>query len=57
MIELGVMVDLHLVRADLVNEFIESLRRHAAEEERVFCPWIRGATNGHRLRNGGRAVA
>ena len=57
MIELGVMVDLHLVRADLVNEFLDRLRRHAAQEERVFYPWIRGTTNGHRLRPGRRAVA
>jgi hypothetical protein len=56
MIELGVMVDLHLVRADLVNEFLDRLRRHAAEEERLFYPWIRGATNGHHLRRR-RAVA
>ena len=50
MIELGVMLDLHLMRAELVNEFLDRLRAHAAEENRVLYPWLRGATNGHPVR-------
>lgn len=40
LLELGVQVDLHILRDELVREFIERLRAHAAREERLFYRWI-----------------
>lgn len=36
---LGIEVELHLVRAHSVNELVDSLRAHAAREDRGMYPW------------------
>ena len=41
LLELGVDLDLHCLRADRVEAFIELLRMHAAGEEAVLYPWAR----------------
>lgn len=38
--EFAVQVDLHLLRAEVVEAFIRTLREHAAREDRLFYPWI-----------------
>lgn len=37
--ELGVGVDLHLVRLDLAREFIDALRAHARREDQLLYRW------------------
>jgi hemerythrin-like domain-containing protein len=37
--ELGVGVDLHVVRLDAARELVDGLREHAAREERLFYRW------------------
>jgi hemerythrin-like domain-containing protein len=37
--ELGVGVDLHLIRPEIVSEFIEQLRRHARREDALCYRW------------------
>jgi hypothetical protein len=39
LLELGVEVDLHAARADMVARFIELLRRHAAREDASMYRW------------------
>lgn len=39
LIELGVALELHCLRAEQVEEFISILRRHARREEGVLYPW------------------
>lgn len=39
LIELGVDVDLHAARADMVARFVALLRRHAAREEALTSRW------------------
>jgi hypothetical protein len=43
LIELGVDLDLHSLRAERVAMFVEALRAHAKREEGMFYPW----TDGH----------
>ena len=40
MAELGVGVELKLVRAELAHRFIEALRDHAAREDKLLYRWI-----------------
>lgn len=44
MLEIGVGIDLHLVRADSSDRFISFLRAHAAREDTLFYPWIAKST-------------
>jgi hemerythrin-like domain-containing protein len=39
LLDLGIGVDLHLTRADVVNEFVELLRRHAQREDELLYRW------------------
>jgi hemerythrin-like domain-containing protein len=39
LIDLGIGVDLHLARADLVEGFVALLRSHAASEDELFYEW------------------
>lgn len=39
LLELGIGVDLHLARADMVARFIDLLRRHAAREDTSMYKW------------------
>jgi hemerythrin-like domain-containing protein len=39
LLELGVGVDLHCARADMVSRFIALLRRHAAREDELMYRW------------------
>jgi hypothetical protein len=41
--ELGVMLDLHALRADVVCAFVEKLRAHATREDGAFYRWILAA--------------
>jgi len=42
LIELGIDLDLHCLRAERVAMFIEALRAHAKREEGMFYPWADG---------------
>jgi hemerythrin superfamily protein len=42
MIELGIDLDLHSLRAERVAMFVEALRAHARREEAMFYPWADG---------------
>jgi hemerythrin superfamily protein len=44
LLELGVELDLHCLRADRVEAFVNLLRAHARREEALLYPWI--ATRG-----------
>ena len=37
--ELGIAVDLHMVRADAAREFIDSLKAHSKREDACMYPW------------------
>jgi hemerythrin-like domain-containing protein len=39
LIDLGIGVDLHLTRADLVEGFVALLRSHASREDKLFYAW------------------
>jgi hemerythrin-like domain-containing protein len=39
LLELGLNLDLHLLRADVVQAFVSRLRQHAQREDRAFYPW------------------
>jgi hemerythrin superfamily protein len=41
-IELGIDLDLHSLRAERVAMFVEALRAHARREEGMFYPWADG---------------
>ena len=43
--ELGVGVDLHLVRLELAREFIDFLRAHARREEALLYRWAASDLN------------
>jgi hemerythrin-like domain-containing protein len=62
LLELGVNLDLHLLRADVVEAFVEQLRAHARREEAALYPWAtrhvlrrEWSTMGRALREGGGA--
>ena len=38
--ELGIALDLHALRAEAVQEFLDLLRAHARREEALFYPWV-----------------
>jgi len=40
LLELGVDLDLHCLRAERVEAFVEALRAHAGREESMFYPWV-----------------
>jgi hemerythrin superfamily protein len=40
LLQLGVDLDLHCIRADRVTAFVDALRAHAHREEHVFYPWV-----------------
>jgi hemerythrin superfamily protein len=40
LLQLGVDLDLHSLRAERVESFVESLRAHAHREENTFYPWV-----------------
>jgi len=40
LLELGVDLDLHCLRAQRVEAFVEALRAHAHREENIFYPWV-----------------
>ena len=40
LLELGVALDLHLVRFQRAHEFIELLRAHAAREQKMMYRWV-----------------
>ena len=40
LLELGVDLDLHCLRAERVEAFVEALRAHAHREENIFYPWV-----------------
>jgi hemerythrin superfamily protein len=42
LIELGIDLDLHCLRAERVAMFVEALRGHAKREEGMFYPWADG---------------
>ena len=39
LLQLGVDLDLHCLRADRVETFVEALRAHAQREENIYYPW------------------
>ena len=39
-LQLGVDLDLHCLRAERVEAFVDALRAHAAREEHIFYPWV-----------------
>jgi hypothetical protein len=39
LLEMGVNLDLHLLRADTVDAFLTKLRDHARREEGAMYPW------------------
>ena len=45
--ELGIMLDLHALRADVVCAFVEKLRAHATREDGAFYRWILAARPEH----------
>jgi len=40
LLELGVDLDLHCLRAERVEAFVSALRGHAQREETIFYPWV-----------------
>ena len=42
LLELGIDLDLHCLRADRVDAFVALLREHAHREENTFYPWVDG---------------
>jgi hemerythrin superfamily protein len=42
LLELGVDLDLHCLRAERVAAFVDALRAHARREEGMFYPWADG---------------
>ena len=40
LVQLGVDLDLHCLRAERVEAFVEALRAHAHREENIFYPWV-----------------
>jgi hypothetical protein len=40
LLQLGVDLDLHCLRAERVEAFVEALRAHAHREENIFYPWV-----------------
>jgi hemerythrin superfamily protein len=40
LLHLGIDLDLHCLRAELVEAFVEALRAHARREENIFYPWV-----------------
>jgi hemerythrin superfamily protein len=40
LLELGVDLDLHCLRAERVEAFVSALRGHARREETIFYPWV-----------------
>ena len=60
LVEMGIDLDLHLLRADAVQRFCDRLRAHAAQEEAALYRWAGGnvprgqwAALGRRLSNAG----
>jgi len=54
LLELGIDLDLHCLRAERVDAFVEVLRAHAHREEHTFYPWADGqmaASVAHRTRH------
>lgn len=39
-LQLGVELELHCLRAERVESFLDALRAHALREENVFYPWV-----------------
>ena len=40
LLQLGVDLDLHCLRAERVEAFVETLSAHAHREENIFYPWV-----------------
>jgi hemerythrin superfamily protein len=40
LLQLGIDLDLHCLRAELVQAFVAALRAHAHREENTFYPWV-----------------
>jgi hemerythrin superfamily protein len=40
LLQLGIDLDLHCLRAERVEAFVEVLRAHAHREENIFYPWV-----------------
>lgn len=40
LLQLGVDLDLHCLRAEKVDAFVDALRAHAHREENIFYPWV-----------------
>jgi hemerythrin superfamily protein len=40
LLQLGVDLDLHCLRAERVDTFVDALRAHAQREENIFYPWV-----------------
>ena len=40
LLQLGVDLDLHCLRAERVESFVDALRAHAHREEHIFYPWV-----------------
>jgi hemerythrin superfamily protein len=40
LLQLGVDLDLHCLRAERVEAFVDSMRAHAHREEHIFYPWV-----------------
>jgi hemerythrin superfamily protein len=40
LMQLGVDLDLHCLRAERVEAFVNALRGHACREESIFYPWV-----------------
>jgi Hemerythrin HHE cation binding domain len=47
---IGIAVDLHLLRADMVTDFRDLLLEHVAEERRGLYPWAHTSADEHSLR-------
>ena len=40
LLQMGVDLDLHCLRAERVEAFVNSLQAHAQREEHIFYPWV-----------------
>jgi len=40
LLQLGVDLDLHCLRAERIEAFVEAMRAHAHREENIFYPWV-----------------
>jgi hemerythrin-like domain-containing protein len=40
LLKLGMGIDLHLARADMVTRFVDLLREHAAHEDKLMYTWL-----------------